>query len=163
VARETLFVVGGGHCAQAIVRLAVDCGLFVQVMEDRAEFLASLPAEVKRVSTPSPAEFIASREWQSDEAIVLVSRNHELDREALASAVRASGAGYIGMIGSRRKVRQVFERLRAEGIPEEALARVFAPIGLDLGADSPSEIAVSVLAEILAVLRKRHPRSLRST
>lgn len=159
--REALFVVGAGHCAQAIVRLAVDCGLFVQVIEDRTEWLEALPAEAARVSAASAREFIARREWQPDEAIVIVSRNHELDRDALASAVRTSGAGYIGMIGSARKVRHVFEQLRAQGIRDKALAEVHAPIGLDIGADSPTEIAVSVLAEILAVLRKRRPESLR--
>lgn len=159
--REALFVVGAGHCAQAIVRLAVECGLFVQVIEDRAELFDALPAEAARTSTTSASEFIASRPWQADEAIVIVSRNHELDRDALASALRAPGAGYIGMIGSTRKVRHVFQQLRAQGVTEEALASVHAPIGLDIGADSPSEIAVSVLAEILAVLRNKRPESLR--
>lgn len=159
--REALFVVGAGHCAQAIVRLALDCGLFVQVIEDRMELLEALPAAAARVPAASAAEFIAGRQWQGDEAIVIVSRNHELDRAALASAVRAGGAGYIGMIGSTRKVRHVFEQLRAQGISNEALAAVHAPIGLDIGADSPAEIAVSALAEILAVLRKKHPESLR--
>lgn len=60
--REALFVVGAGHCAQAIVRVAVDCGLFVQVVEDRADLLETLPAEVTRISTASAAEFIASRQ-----------------------------------------------------------------------------------------------------
>src|SRR5206468_3485374 len=72
--REALFVVGAGHCAQAIVRLAVDCGLFVHVMEDRAELLSVLSPQVTRVSAPSAAEFIANRPWQADEAIVIVSR-----------------------------------------------------------------------------------------
>ncbi|HEY3663922.1 MAG TPA: XdhC family protein [Chthoniobacterales bacterium] len=158
--REALFVVGAGHCAQAIVRLAVDCGLFVQVIEDRTELLEALPAGASRVVAASAPDFIVSRQWQSDEAIVIVSRNHELDRDALARAVQAPGVGYIGMIGSTRKVRHVFEQLRAQGVTDEALAGVYAPIGLDLGADSPAEIAVSVLAEILAVLRKRRPESL---
>ena len=162
LAREALFVVGAGHCAQAIVRLAVDCGLFVHVIEDRAELLGVLPPQVTRVSAPSAAEFIASRPWQADEAIVIVSRNHELDREALASAVRVTGIGYIGMIGSRRKVGQVFAELRGQGVPEEVLRRVYAPIGIDIGADSPTEIAVSVLAEILAILRKKSGENLRA-
>ena len=160
--REALFVVGAGHCAQAIVRLAVDCGLFVSVLEDRAEWLNVLPPQVQRMVAPSAAEFIANRQWQADEAIVIVSRNHELDRAALASAVRATGAGYIGMIGSRRKVGQVFAQLREEGVPEEVLRKVYAPIGIDIGADSPTEIAVSVLAEILAILRKKSGKNLQA-
>ncbi|CAN5522194.1 hypothetical protein BH20VER3_BH20VER3_22500 [soil metagenome] len=143
------------------MRLAVDCGFFVTVLEDRLEFLETLPPPVVRVAAPEAAEFIAGRSWQADEAIVIVSRNHELDRVALASALRTSGAGYIGMIGSHRKVRQVFDHLREQGVREEVLGMVYAPFGLDIGADSPSEIAVSVLAEILAVLRKRSGGSLR--
>ncbi len=160
--REALFLVGAGHCAQAIARLATECGLFVTVLDDRAEILAEMPAGVVRHAEISAPEFIGEHAWQRDEAIVIVSRNHQLDGEALASALRTSGAGYIGMIGSRRKVRQVFDRLRASGVSEEALDRVYAPIGLDLGADAPVEIAVSAVAEILAVLRKRSGKNLRN-
>ena len=160
--REALFLVGAGHCARAIARLAVDCGLFVSVIDDRAEQLDGLPAQVARVSAMSAPEFIATRPWRTDEAIVIVSRNHELDREALASALQIHGAGYIGMIGSRRKVRQVFEELRHRGVSEDALATVYAPIGLDIGADSPIEIAVSVVAEILAILRNTSGENLRA-
>ena len=134
----------------------------MNVLEDRAELLSALPPQVTRMSTPSAPEFIASRAWQADEAIVIVSRNHELDRVALASAVRTTGAGYVGMIGSRRKVGQVFADLREKGVSEEALSRVYAPIGIDIGADSPAEIAVSVLAEILAILRKKSGKNLRA-
>ena len=162
VLREALFVVGAGHCAQAIVRLAIECGLFVQAIEDRTELLDALPAGAARVTAARAAEFISSRQWQPDEAIVIVSRNHELDRDALASALRNPGAGYIGMIGSTRKVRHVFAQLRAEGVTQESLAEVHAPLGLDIGADAPSEIAISALAEILAVLRKKRPESLRN-
>ncbi|HEY5037002.1 MAG TPA: XdhC family protein [Chthoniobacterales bacterium] len=138
--REALFLVGAGHCAQAIARLASQCGLFVSVLDDRAELLADLPASVQRVEAPAAPEFIANRAWQSDEAIVIVSRNHELDRQALAAALQTSGAGYIGMIGSRRKVRRVFDRLRERGASEEMLAKVYAPIGLDIGATRPRKL-----------------------
>jgi xanthine dehydrogenase accessory factor len=161
--REALFLVGAGHCAQAIARLAVECGLLVSVVDDRPEVLAEMPAGVVRHGGVSAPEFIAGHAWQRDEAIVIVSRNHELDREALASALRTSGAGYIGMIGSRRKVRQVFDRLRATGVAEDALAHVYAPIGIDIAADAPAEIAVSAVAEILAVLRGRSGRNLRDS
>lgn len=160
--REALFLVGAGHCAQAIARLAVDCGLFVSVLDDRADQLAEMPPQVARISAPGAPEFIASHPWQADEAIAIVSRNHELDRVALAAALQTTGAGYIGMIGSRRKVRQVFDHLRERGATDAALARVHAPIGLDIGADSPAEIAVSALAEILAVLRKKSGTNLRN-
>ena len=158
---EALYLIGAGHCARAIAKLAAECGLFVTVVDDRAELLADLPPAVVGTSESSPRDFIASHEWRSDEALVMVSRNHEIDCEALAAAVEQTTAGYIGMIGSRRKVRDVFERLRKRGISEDKLSRVYAPLGLDIGADSPAEIAVSCVAEILSVLRGRSAKPLR--
>ena len=73
----------------------------------------------------------------------------------VVGAVFSATAGYIGMIGSDRKVEQVFEQLQERGVSKEDLQRVYAPLGLDIGADSPAEIALSVIAEILTVLRKR--------
>jgi xanthine dehydrogenase accessory factor len=157
---EALYLVGAGHCARAIAKLAAECGLFVTVIDDRAELLADLPPAVVGISDCAPRDFIAARSWRNDEALVLVSRNHEIDCEALAAAVEQSGAGYIGMIGSRRKVLSVFDRLRQRGVSEEKLLRVYAPLGLDIGADSPAEIAVSCVAEILAVLRERTAKHL---
>jgi xanthine dehydrogenase accessory factor len=152
---EALYLVGAGHCARAIAKLAAECGLFVTVVDDRNDLLADLPPAVTAISGTSPPDFIRSRRWQDDEALVLVSRNHEIDREALAVAVEQTEVGYIGMIGSSRKVRLVFDDMRGRGISEEKLERVYAPLGLDIGADSPAEIAVSCVAEILAVLRGR--------
>jgi xanthine dehydrogenase accessory factor len=158
---EAIYLIGAGHCAHAMAKLASECGLFVSVVDDRVELLVDLPASVVCISNVSPVTFITSREWKSDEALVIVSRNHEIDREALAAAVAQAGAGYIGMIGSRRKVRLVFDDMRQRGVPAEKLAGVYAPLGLDIGADSPAEIAVSTIAEILAVLRERSARHLR--
>ena len=157
---EALFLIGGGHCAQAIANLASECGLFVSVVEDRADLAATFPAAIAVVVDAAPAQFIAGRKWQADEAIVLVSRNYEIDREALAAALACPGAGYIGMIGSARKVQRVFDQLKERGVTAEQLARVYAPLGLDIGADAPVEIAVSVLAEVLAVLRGKSGRPL---
>jgi xanthine dehydrogenase accessory factor len=161
ITEEALYLIGAGHCARAIAKLAAECGLFVSVLDDREEMLAALPPAVAQISDISPADFIGSREWQSGEALVIVSRNHQIDREALAAAMAQTGAGYIGMIGSRRKVRQVFDDMRQRGISEAQLAKVYAPLGLDIGADSPAEIAVSTVAEILGVLRGRTGKHLR--
>lgn len=158
---EGLYLIGAGHCSKAIARLGAECGLFVSVIDDRAELMTDLPPAVTRVPDCSPADFIGSRQWKSDEALVIVSRNHEIDRDALACALNQAGVGYIGMIGSRRKVLRVFDYLRERGVAEERLAEIYAPLGLDIGADSPAEIAVSTIAEILAVLRQRTARHLR--
>lgn len=159
---EAIYLIGGGHCARAIAKLAVDAGFFVSVIEDRPEFMEDLPTGVARLTDMAPPEFIATHSWQSDEALVIVSRNHEIDREALAVAVEQTGAGYVGMIGSKRKVRLVFEKLRERGVANEKLLRVYAPLGLDIGADSPAEIAISALAEIITVLRHRPGAHMRS-
>ena len=156
-----LYLVGGGHCSLAIARLASDCGMHVTVVEDRAELLENFPATINLV-IQNAVEFISRREWRNDEALVLVSRNHELDRDALAAALKKTGAGYIGMIGSRRKVHRVFDALK-QAVSAERLKDVYAPIGLDIGADSPAEIAVSVIAEILKVQRQRKGNHLRLT
>jgi xanthine dehydrogenase accessory factor len=154
-----LYLIGAGHCSFAIAKLAVDCGMHVTVVEDRAEQLENFPAPISRVVEDAPA-FISKREWHGDDALVLVSRNYELDRNALAAALKKSGLGYVGMIGSRRKVNRVFDALK-QAVPVEQLSKVYAPLGLDIGADSPSEIAVSVIAEILQVQRGRKGGHLR--
>ena len=158
---EALYLIGAGHCSHAIAKLAKECGLFVTVIDDRDELLTDLPPAVDRISDTAPADFIASHDWRSDEALIIVSRNHGIDREALAAAVAQTGAGYIGMIGSRRKVRMVFDDMRGRGVSEDQLSRVYAPLGLDIGADSPAEIAVSTVAEVLAVLRGRTAKHMR--
>jgi xanthine dehydrogenase accessory factor len=135
--------------------------MHVTVVDDRLDQLSGFPPGTNCVSTPGPA-FIRQREWQPSDALLLVSRNHELDREALAAALRTGGFAYLGMIGSRRKVQVVFAALREAGVTDEQLAAVYAPIGLDLGADAPAEIAISVLAEVLMVLRQRSGKSLRT-
>ena len=84
--------------------------------------------------------------------IVIVTRGHQHDETVLAQALRTP-ARYVGMIGSRRKVAVIFRRLREQGVSEAELARVRAPIGLAIGADTPEEIAVSILAEVIAVRR----------
>ena len=160
---EAVYLIGGGHCSKAIAKLALDTGLFVSVIEDRAERFEDLPPAVRRIADVTPAAFIENHAWQSDEALVIVSRNYEIDRDALIAAVEQTGAGYIGMIGSARKVRRVLDQLREHGVSEEKLARVYAPIGLDIGAESPPEIAISVLAEMLAVLRHRPGGNMRLT
>lgn len=157
---EAIFLIGGGHCSLAIAKLAVDCGLFVTVVDDRSELLSIFPSQATTISDVDPAKFIARRKWRSDEAIVIVNRNYEIDREALAAALKTRGTGYIGMIGSKRKVQRVFDQLKKRRVSKEMLAKVYAPLGLDIGADSPAEIAVSVIGEVLTILRKRSGRHL---
>ena len=149
-----LLLVGAGHCAQAIAKLGAECGFHVTVVDDRREWTETCPGVHRKVSDRAPQEVIRGLSWTGEDAIVLVSRNFMIDRDALEEAVKAKAIGYIGMIGSRKKVFQVYDELKAKGVKAEALGRVYAPIGLDIGSDSPVEIAVSVLGEILQVLRQ---------
>jgi xanthine dehydrogenase accessory factor len=87
--------------------------------------------------------------------VVIVTRGHALDEEVLREAIRRPAA-YIGMIGSRRKVRTVYQHLREAGIEEELIERVYSPIGMDIGSQTPAEIAVSIVGEMIAV---RHGRA----
>lgn len=133
------------------------------VIDDRTEQLSDFTGARRLVSDRAPADFIRHHEWRGTDALVLVSRNHVLDRDALGAALGRTTIGYVGMIGSRRKVQRVWEELAEEStIDPERRRQVFAPVGLDIGADSPMEIAVSVMAEVLQVLRGRGGGHLRS-
>ena len=157
-AGPALHIIGAGHCAQALAKLAADCGWHVTVVDDREEWLALALAAHRRVPSRAPADYIAAQKWSANDALVIVSRNYLIDRDALGAALRQPEMGYLGMIGSRKKVRQVFDDLKKGGCDESLFARVHAPMGLDLGSDSPPEIAVSVLAEILQATRKTSGR-----
>ncbi|MEO8205263.1 MAG: XdhC family protein [Chthoniobacterales bacterium] len=161
--RPPLFcIVGAGHCAQALAKLAAECGFAVTVIDDRQNLLSPshFAATVRCLSEP-PENFIRTHMWSSRDALVLVCRNYHLDREALAVALETGGPGYLGMIGSKKKVMNVFDELATRGFSRETLEAVYAPIGLDIGADSPAEIAVSVMAEVFMILRGADGRSLR--
>lgn len=156
-AGEALWIIGGGHCSQALARLARECGMYVGVVEDRADQAAPerFPGINRLVTDEAAPAFIAGREWTAGDALVIVNRHAGLDKLALDAALRRPVPGYVGMMGSRRKVARVLDELAAEGHGREALARVHAPIGLDIGAESPAEIAVSIVAEILRFSRRR--------
>jgi len=155
-------LVGAGHCSQALAKLAQECGFAVTVLDDRVELLGPsyFSSSIRCLSEPAPEDFIRDHKWCDRDALVLVGRNYHIDREALAAALETGGMGYIGMIGSKKKVLNVFDELASRGLSREALSEVRAPIGIDIGADSPAEIAVSVMAEVFAVLRGANGRPL---
>lgn len=148
-----LFVIGAGHVGWHLARAARDVGFRIHVVDDREKF-----ANVERF--PDAAEIVVDdiAAWlhRTDlppaAYVVVVTRGHTHDFEALR-ALAARDLRYVGLIGSRAKVVRIFDALEKEGMPAECLARVHAPIGLDIGAVSPAEIAVSILAELIAVRR----------
>ncbi len=149
----TLLIVGGGHIGQSLASIASQVGFSVAVLDDRAAF-----ANTERFPTADRVvcgDFVEElRRFPIDAHtyIVLVSRGHKQDELSLRE-VATSEAAYVGMIGSRRRVGAVLTHLAGEGLPQEALGRVHTPIGLDIGAETPEEIAVSIIAEIISVRR----------
>lgn len=131
--KPTLLIVGGGHIGQPLAQMASLLGYRVQVVDIRPE-----RATVPRLD-PSA---ITSRTY-----VVIVTGDHVTDQEALRQVIETPAA-YIGVIGSRRKIAFIFRNLQEQGIEQEKLDRVRAPIGLDLGGQQPAEIALAILAEV---------------
>jgi xanthine dehydrogenase accessory factor len=147
--RPVLLVVGAGHIALPVAEIGSLCGFRVLVVDDRADMASAerFPHADERFAGDI-VETLGNVSMTPNTYIVIITRGHAYDEQALR-AVIDSPAGYIGMIGSRRKVRTIFDHLRADGIDEALLRRIHAPIGLDIGAQTPAEIAISILAEIV--------------
>ena len=151
---DLLLIVGGGHCGRALAEAASLLDFSIVVADDRAEFARPEDFAFPNVWSVLhlPADFSGLPEPDNRTYVALVSKGYVTDEAALRRVID-SPAAYIGMIGSRRKRDIVFDRLRASGMSEEKLSRVRSPIGLEIEADSPQEIAISILAEIIAVRR----------
>jgi len=150
-----LVIAGGGHIGQALALQAGLVGFDVLVIDDRAEFTdpALYPPGVT-TRCGDVARELAELRVADDTYIALVTRGHRHDQAALAACIRKPAA-YVGMIGSRRKVALVRKDLLESGAAgEDQLSRVYAPIGLDIGAQTVPEIATSIVAQLIAVLRK---------
>ncbi len=149
----TLVIVGAGHVGQSVAAVASQAGFSVTVLDDREAF-------ANRERFPMADEVICGdfieelRRLRIDDNtyVVLVSRGHKQDELSLREVV-SSSAAYVGMIGSLRRVGTVLTHLSREGFPREALECVHTPIGLDIGAETPEEIAVAIVAELIAVRR----------
>jgi xanthine dehydrogenase accessory factor len=149
-----LVIAGAGHVGAALADIASRAGFDVAVLDDRADFVSPerFPGAKQRIVGDIEAE-LARYLITPYTYVVLVTRGHRRDRRALGAVV-TSPARYIGLIGSKRKIVTIFEDLRRQGVSSEQLARVHAPIGLDVGAVTPAEIAVSIAAELIAVRRR---------
>ncbi len=145
----TVFIFGGGHISTCLAPLVKTVGFKVVVADDRPDFAdrERFP-EADEVVLDSFEGLVERLRIDENAYLVIVTRGHFHDKVVLQQALQTN-ARYIGMIGSRRKVRMLYENLMKEGIKEDSLKRVRAPIGLDIGAESPEEIAVSILAELI--------------
>lgn len=158
-AEPHLVIAGAGHVGASLARLAALVGYRVTLIDDRAEF-------VSRQTFQSPHEqqinLVAADLWENAMrdaignghavSVAIVTRGHKQDEDCLRAALSAN-PDYIGMIGSKRRTNIVLEKLREEGAAEPQLQKVRAPIGLDIGAVSPEEVALAILAEIIAERR----------
>ncbi len=150
---ERMIIVGGGHVSRPTAAIAELAGFAVHVLDDRPEYASTdrFPNAAVHV-TPEYVRCFEDLRVTSRDYIVIVTRGHLFDGVTVAQALKTP-ARYIGMIGSTRKKRQIYASLRESGFTEEDIARIPAPIGLDHAAETPKEIADSILAECTAVRR----------
>ncbi len=154
--RCRLIIVGAGHVGQKVAELAAQVDFDVWVVDDRAEYCnpERFP-QAKRLIVAPIDTALSGLEVDPHTMCVIVTRGHRHDEEALYHLAEKP-ARYVGMIGSRRKIRLILDDLLREGISREALARVCAPVGFDIGSQSVPEIAVSIVAELIAVRNLGH-------
>jgi xanthine dehydrogenase accessory factor len=148
--RCRLIIVGGGHVGQAVAHLAADLDFDVWVVDDRADIVSAerFPRAERRIAGPM-SDMLKGLDITPDTYCLIVTRGHNHDQEALFHLAQR-GARYVGLIGSRRKIRLIFENLESEGVSRAALEQVYAPLGIDIGSQTVPEIAVSICAELIA-------------
>jgi len=158
-ASGTVFIFGAGHVGEALAPLCHFVGFRIVVIDDRGEFANKerFPA-ADEIHVPESYEaFFSGRELTEMDYAVIVTRGHAFDQVVLTKAL-STAAGYIGMIASRRKRDIIYRALIESGYREQDLARIHSPIGLDIGAETPEEIAVSIVSELIAVRAGRSAR-----
>ncbi len=148
--RCRLLIVGAGHVGQEVARMASSVDFDVWVVDDRAEYCSTerFP-EAQRLLVGPIDQALSGLEIDSNTFCIIVTRGHNHDEEALYHLAETSAA-YVGMIGSRRKIKLIYEDLLGEGVSRNALRRVCAPLGFEIGSQSVPEIAVSIVAELVA-------------
>ena len=159
----TLFIFGAGHVGCCLAEIAKGLGFRIAVVDDRVKY-----ANTDRFSS---AESLYVGPWEEvlpklpiDDGsfLVIATRGHKYDLLCLRHALQ-SPARYVGLLGSRRKIALFFETLKREGISSISFERVYAPVGLEIGSETPEEIAISIAAELVAVRKRIDVRSLRNS
>ena len=153
--KEKVLIFGAGHIAVCVSKLAKTVGFKVTIIDDRKEFANQdrFP-EADEIIAEDTEKALTHLNITPSSYIIVLTRGHLKDEEVLGSVIR-SNATYIGMIGSRKKNATVFQHLEEQGISQDELAKIHAPIGIDIKAQTPEEIAVSIVAEIIQVRRKK--------
>jgi len=149
--RTRLYVFGAGHVSQYIARMANMVDFNVVVIDDRKEYAnADRFPEAGEIVIGDFVEAFDSLSFTGREFIVIVTRGHSHDADVLRAAL-SRNARYVGMIGSRRKVQIIFDLMRESGYSDEVISRVYAPIGLSIRAETPQEIAVSIVGQLIQI------------
>jgi xanthine dehydrogenase accessory factor len=148
----SLFIFGAGHVGKQIAPLAVNLGFKTTVLDDRAEFANKerFPQSVEVVVLEKFENCFENLTIDENSYVVIVTRGHTHDKEVLGQALRTN-AGYIGMIGSKRKRDTIYDALLSEGFSKKDLETVHCPIGLPIDCETPEEIAVSIVAELIDI------------
>jgi xanthine dehydrogenase accessory factor len=148
-----LYVIGAGHVGWHVVKFAHDAGFHTHVLDDREKFAnRDRFPDADEIIVEPIADWLHQAVLPANAYAVVVTRGHQGDLEAMR-ALAARDLAYLGLIGSRAKVVRISQMLLADGLPPECLARVHTPIGLDIGAVTPAEIGISIVAELVAVRR----------
>ncbi len=158
---ETVYIFGAGHVGECVAHLASYVDFRVVVLDDRSEFASPerVPEADQIVVLADYHRAFQELDVDEDGYVVIVTRGHAHDKTVLQQALQ-SGAGYIGMIGSRRKTKLIFDALMQEGFSKEEIDKVHAPIGIPIGGETPQEIAVSIVAQMIQFrTRKEEMRS----
>lgn len=153
--QERLIVLGGGHIALPVCEFGAKCGFEVHVIDDRPDFAnrRRFP-DAKEVLCDSFENGIRRLGVTPFDYVVVITRGHRHDADCLRVLLPGAEPAYLGMIGSRRRTKGLLEMLKEEGYDPDRLAKICTPIGLDIGAITPAEIAVSILSEVIAYRRK---------
>jgi xanthine dehydrogenase accessory factor len=147
-----LFVYGAGYIAKPLAALAARCGFQVTVIDERAEWLTPERFPSARIEPREPVAWTRAMRFRASDFVVIVTHDHALDQRLVEALLRAP-FGFLGMVGSIPKQRKFALRLRARGFSDEEIARLHTPLGLAIGADTPDEIAVSAVAQLIAARR----------
>lgn len=151
---EKLVIFGAGHVSQKIASIASSLSFDVYIVDDREEFKnVDTFKDVKKFLCCTPSEALSEINLNNRSYVILVTRGHVTDYEALKEVINRDVA-YIGMMGSKKKVKEIKEKLNNEDIDKEKIKKLYAPIGLDICNGTPEEIAISIISEILVIKNK---------
>lgn len=149
--RTRLYIFGAGHVSQFISKLASTVEFSVSVVDDRPDFANSVRfPEADDIIVEDFVKAFTSLTFSGNEFIVIVTRGHSHDAVVLREAL-SKDARYVGMIGSKRKVKMIFDMMRESGFSDEAISKVYAPVGLAINAETPQEIAVSIVGQLIQI------------